>query len=106
MSCRATWSGSPMIGNPLLPWANWLRCLANSSAETVRGIAHRQQPVDRRPVGLIHDAMTVIILSLAQRRPAGDDADGIDADLAALLLREMPCRPARRSPRPIPARPA
>jgi hypothetical protein len=40
-------------------------------------------------LGLIHDAMTVIILSLAHRRPAGDDADGVDADLAALLLREM-----------------
>ena len=42
--------------------------------------------VDRRPVGVLHDGMVIVVLGLLLGRPAGDDADGIDAELPALLL--------------------
>lgn len=52
-------------------------------------IAHGEQPVDGRPVGLIHHAISVVIVRLPHRRPAGDDTDGVDADLASLLPRQL-----------------
>src|SRR5581483_10099685 len=46
--------------------------------------AQRQDAVDRRPVGMFDDAVEKILLGFLLGRPAGDDAGGIAADLAAM----------------------
>ena len=43
--------------------------------------AHRHDAIDRRPVGIVDRPVPVILLGLALRGPAGDDAHCIDIDL-------------------------
>src|ERR1700704_2306637 len=51
-----------------------------------RDVLEREDRVDRRPVCVLHDGIVVIVLGLLLGRLAGDDADGIDAELPALLF--------------------
>src|SRR5262249_28933407 len=50
-------------------------------------VLERQNVVDRPPVGALDDGIMEVVLSLLLRRPASDDANRIDAELLALLLR-------------------
>src|SRR5215813_1921145 len=45
-------------------------------------VLQRQDAVDRRPVGVLDDAVLIIVLGLAFGRLARDDADRIDAEIA------------------------
>ncbi len=49
-------------------------------------VLERQDVVDRAPVGVLDDGVVEILLRLLAGRPAGDDADGVDAELLALRL--------------------
>src|SRR3954466_11342554 len=51
-----------------------------------RDVLEREDRVDRRPVRVLHDGIVIIVLGLLPGRLAGDDADGIDAELRALLF--------------------
>src|SRR5215510_9359022 len=53
-------------------------------------VLQRQDAVDRRPVGVLDDAVLIIVLRLAFRRLAGDDAHRIDAELAPQLRCGVP----------------
>src|SRR5262249_60088263 len=50
-------------------------------------VLERQNVVDRPPVGALDDGIMEVVLGLLLRRPASDDAHGIDAKFLALLLR-------------------
>jgi hypothetical protein len=41
-----------------------------------------QNEVDCRPVGIVDDAVAIVVLGLLAGRPASDDAHGVDVDLA------------------------
>lgn len=50
-------------------------------------ITKAENVVHRLPIGVFENAVAVIILCRPPGRLAGDNADGIDGDLAPLLLR-------------------
>src|SRR6516162_4416846 len=65
--------------------AQFLKLLARI---VLRGdITKTENVVHCLPIGVFENAVTVIIFCRLPRRLAGDDADGIDGDLAPLLLR-------------------
>src|SRR5262249_31211690 len=70
MSWFATWSGSPTIGKPPIPWAYPVRICRNFSSGVFCAVMFLSARMSSR---------------LLLARPAGDNADGIDAELPALL---------------------
>src|SRR5215469_11229690 len=54
-----------------------------------RNVLQRQDTVHGRPVGPLDDAMVEIVFGLLSGRPAGDDADRVTADFAALRARRF-----------------
>jgi hypothetical protein len=54
-----------------------------------RDVFQRQQPVDRREVGVIEHGIAIIVLGFLAATPTSDRSDGIDVDLAAILCGEI-----------------
>src|SRR5580700_9648948 len=54
-----------------------------------RDVLQRQNAVDRRPVGVLDDAVMEILLGFLLGRPAGDNSNRVAADLAALRNRRV-----------------
>jgi len=50
-------------------------------------VAHRQDIVDRPPVGVLANAVAMIVHRLARRAPAGHDTHSIDVNLAPVSAR-------------------
>src|SRR5262249_19107653 len=50
-----------------------------------RDVLERENVVDRSPIGTLDNRITEIVIGFLLGRPASDDADGIDAELLALL---------------------
>src|SRR6266849_9213042 len=51
-----------------------------------RNILEREDAIDGRPVGVLHDGIMIIVLGLLPGRPAGDDAYSVNAEFPALRI--------------------